>query len=82
MTLDRNRTVNMAVQALPLTEAPYPLLERAAAVTPLDCLLETARQAHLARMDAGAPQVVTRAKLGDRRTGTSIAEKVGGYRTT
>jgi uncharacterized protein YqgV (UPF0045/DUF77 family) len=99
MTLNPNRTVNVAVQVLPLTGYPYPLIERAIAVIqasgvthevdametvmegPLDRLLEIARQAHLACMEAGAPQTVTLIKIGDRRAGTTIAEKVDKYRT-
>ena len=34
MTLDPNRTVNVAVQVLPLADDPYPIMERAIAVTP------------------------------------------------
>ena len=32
MTIDPNRTVNVAVQVLPLAGDPYPILERAIAV--------------------------------------------------
>ncbi|HKY83933.1 MAG TPA: hypothetical protein VJ160_03815 [Anaerolineales bacterium] len=32
MTIDPNRTVNVAVQVLPLAADPYPILERAIAV--------------------------------------------------
>ncbi len=98
MTLDPNRTVNVAVQVLPLTDDPYPIIERAIAVIgasgvkhevdametvmegPLDRLLEIARQAHLACMEAGAEQTVTLIKIGDRRSGSTIAEKVDKYR--
>jgi len=98
MTLDPQRTVNVAVQVLPLTADPYPLVERAIAVIqasgvvhevdametvmegPLDHLLEIARQAHLACMEGGAEQTVTLIKIGDRRSGASIAEKVDKFR--
>ncbi len=98
MTLDPNRTVNVAVQVLPLADDPYPIIERAIAVIrasgvrhevdametvmegPLDRLLEIARQAHLACMEAGAPQTVTVIKIGDRSSGTTIADKVDRYR--
>ena len=97
MTLDPQRTVNVAVQVLPLTDDPTPLVERAIAVTPrpsmefsgegggvmerpLDRLLEIARQAHLACMEGGAEQTVTLIKIGDRRSGASIAEKVDKFR--
>ncbi len=99
MTLDPNRTVNVAVQVLPLAEDPYPMIESAIGVIrasgvkhevdametvmegPLDRLLELARQAHLACMEAGAQQTVTVIKIADRRSGTTIAEKVDKYRT-
>jgi uncharacterized protein (TIGR00106 family) len=48
---------------------------------PLDRLLEVARQAHLACFEAGAEKVVTIIKIGDRREGTTIEEKVARYRT-
>jgi uncharacterized protein YqgV (UPF0045/DUF77 family) len=97
MTLDPQRTVNVAVQVLPLTADPTPLVECAIAVTPrpsmevsgegrgvmegpLDRLLEIARQAHLARMEGGAEQTVTPIKIGDRRSGATIAEKVDKFR--
>ena len=98
MTLDPNRTVNVAVQVLPLADDPYPIVERAIAVTPrpsiefskegrgvmegpLDRLLEIARQAHLTRMEAGAAQTFTLIETCDRRSGTTIAENVGRFRT-
>jgi len=43
-------------------------------------LPEIARQAHLACMEGGAEQVVTVIKIGDRRLGTTIAEKVDKFR--
>ncbi|HKY83932.1 MAG TPA: thiamine-binding protein [Anaerolineales bacterium] len=43
---------------------------------PLDRLLEIARLAHLACMKGGARQAVTVIKIGDRRSGSTIAEKV------
>ncbi len=48
---------------------------------PLDKLLEVAKAAHLACFDAGARQVVSIIKIGDRLGGTSIDEKVAKYRT-
>ncbi len=47
----------------------------------LDELLETAKSAHLACFEAGADQVVTIIKIGDRIGGTSIDDKVAQYRT-
>ena len=47
---------------------------------PLDRLLEVAKAAHLACFEAGAQQVVTIIKIGDRISGTTIEEKVGKYR--
>jgi len=47
----------------------------------IDELLEIAKSAHLACLEAGADQVVTIIKIGDRADGTSIEEKVGKYRT-
>ena len=47
---------------------------------PLDELLEIAKRAHLACFAAGASQVVTIIKIGDRVGGTTMAEKVGPYR--
>jgi len=47
---------------------------------PLDRLLQIARRAHLPCMEAGAQQTVTVTKIGDRRSGTTIAEKVGKFR--
>ena len=98
MALNPNRTVNVAVQVLPLTSDPFPLIHKAIAVIQasgvtyevdametvmegsLDRLLEIARQAHLACMEGGAEQVVTLIKIGDRRLGTTIAEKVDKFR--
>ncbi len=48
---------------------------------PLDKLLEVAKAAHLACFDAGARQVVSIIKIGDRLGGTSIDEKIAKYRT-
>jgi uncharacterized protein (TIGR00106 family) len=96
--LDPNRTVNVAVQVLPLVEDAYPVVDRAIAAIalsgvkyevgpmettlegPLDQLLEAAKAAHLACFEAGAEQVVTIIKIGDRAGGTTIAEKVAKYR--
>ena len=46
----------------------------------LDELLEIAKRAHLACFSAGASQVVTFIKIGDRVGGTTMAEKVDPYR--
>ncbi len=46
----------------------------------LDELLEVAKRAHLACFAAGASQVVTLIKIGDRVGGTTIEEKVAPYR--
>lgn len=96
--LDENRTVNVAVQVLPLVEDAFPVVDRAIAVIaasgvtyevgpmetvmegPLDRLLEVAKAAHLACFEAGAGQVVTIIKIGDRIGGTTIDEKVSKYR--
>lgn len=96
--LDPQRTVNVAVQVLPLVADAYPIVDQAiAAITasgvkyevgpmettlegPLDQLLEVAKAAHLACFAAGAPQVVTIIKIGDRVGGTSMAEKVAKHR--
>jgi uncharacterized protein (TIGR00106 family) len=47
---------------------------------PLDRLLEVAKAAHRACFEAGARQVVTVIKIGDRLGGTTMEEKVGRYR--
>lgn len=98
MPLDPNRTVNVSVQILPLTDDPFPLIDRAIRVIqasgvrhevdpmetvmegPLDELLEIARAAHVAVMEAGAGRLVTLIKIGDRAEGTSMESKVGPYR--
>lgn len=95
---DPNRTVNVAVQVLPLVEDVFPVVDRAIAVIaasgvhyevgpletvlegPLDRLLEVAKAAHLACFEAGAGQVVTIIKIGDRAGGTTIQEKTAKYR--
>jgi uncharacterized protein (TIGR00106 family) len=46
----------------------------------LDRLLEVAKAAHLACLEAGAGRVVTIIKIGDGQGGTTIEEKVGKYR--
>jgi uncharacterized protein (TIGR00106 family) len=46
----------------------------------LDQLLDVAKAAHLACLEAGAGKVVTIIKIGDSQQGTSIEEKVGKYR--
>ena len=48
---------------------------------PIDELMEIAKAAHLACFHAGAEQVVTIIKIGDRIGGTTIEEKVGKYRS-
>lgn len=98
MPLDPSRTVNVSVQILPLTDDPFPLIDRAIRVIqasgvrhevdpmetvmegPLDELLEIARAAHVAVMEAGAGRLVTLIKIGDRAEGTSMESKVGPYR--
>lgn len=47
---------------------------------PLDTLLQVAKAAHLACMEAGAERLVTLIKIGDRREGTSMDGKVSKYR--
>ncbi len=47
---------------------------------PLDQLLEVAKQAHLACLEAGAGKVMTIIKIGDGQQGTTIDEKVSKYR--
>ncbi|MCJ7513252.1 MAG: thiamine-binding protein [Anaerolineales bacterium] len=47
---------------------------------PLDQLLEVAKAAHLACMNAGAETLVTLIKIGDRAGGTSMESKVAKYR--
>ena len=96
--MDSNRTVNVAVQVLPLAEDVYAIVDRAIEVIaasgvkyevgpmetvmegPLDRLLEVAKAAHLACLEAGAEKVVTIIKIGDAVGGTSIEEKVAKYR--
>lgn len=96
--MDPNRTVNLSIQVLPLTDDAFPIVDEAIAVIeqsglryevgpmettiegPLDALMEVAKQAHLACMQAGAQQVVTVIKIADARGGTTIDEKVGKYR--
>lgn len=92
------RTVNVAVQVLPIVEDVYPVVDHAIQVIaqagvkyevgpmetvmegPLDELMEVAKAAHRACFEAGADQVVTIIKIGDRVGGTSIEEKVAKYR--
>jgi uncharacterized protein (TIGR00106 family) len=98
MKLDVNRTVNVAVQVLPLVDDAYPVVDRAIQVIaasgvkfevgpmetvmegPLDDLLNVAKSAHLACFEAGADQVLTIIKIGDKTSGTTIDEKVSKYR--
>lgn len=99
MPLDPHRTVNVSVQTLPLTDDPFPLIDRAIRVIqasgiqhevdpmetvmegPLDQLLEIAKAAHLAVMEAGAGRLVTLIKIADRAEGTSMQSKVAKYRS-
>lgn len=96
--LNPNRTVNVAVQVLPLVEDVYAVVDKAIAVIaasgvkyevgpmettlegPLDQLLEVAKAAHLACLEAGAEKVVTLIKIGDGHNGTTIDEKLAKYR--
>ncbi len=48
---------------------------------PLDRLLDVAKAAHLAAFEAGAERVVTVIKIGDSVKGSTMAEKVGKYRS-
>ena len=47
---------------------------------PLDRLLEVAKAAHLACLEAGADKVMTFIKIGDSQSGTTIEDKVAKYR--
>lgn len=97
--LNPNRTVNVAVQVLPLTTNDvYAAVDQAIAVIAdsgvtyevtametvmegsLDTLLDIARQAHLACLEASAGKVVTIIKIGDSPEGTTIDEKLCKYR--
>ena len=96
--MDKNRTVNVGVQVLPLVDDVFPVVDKAIAVIaasgvryevgpmetvmegPLDDLLEIAKQAHLACLEAGAGKVVTIIKIGDGQQGSTIDEKVSKYR--
>lgn len=98
MAVDEKRTVNVAVQVLPMVEDVFGVVDKAIEaidrsgvkyeVGPmetvmegqLDELLEVAKQAHLACLEAGASQVMTIIKIGDNTCGTTIEEKVGKYR--
>ena len=98
--LNPTRTVNVAVQVLPLTtEDVYAIVDQAIAVIAasgvkyevtametvmegdLDTLLDVAKRAHLATLEAGAEKVVTIIKIGDSATGTTIDEKLAKYRS-
>lgn len=48
---------------------------------PLDTLLDIAKRAHLACLEAGAGRVMTIIKIGDAPQGTTIDEKVAKYRS-
>lgn len=97
--VDANRTVNVAVQVLPLVEENlFAIVDRAIEVIadsgvqyevgpmettmqgPLDELIEVAKRAHVACLEAGAEQVVTIIKIADNACGTTIEEKTGKYR--
>jgi uncharacterized protein (TIGR00106 family) len=96
--LDKNRTVNVAIQVLPFVDDIYGVVDRAIEVIaasgvhyevgametvmegPLDELIEVAKAAHNACLEAGAEQVMTYIKIGDQTCGTTIEEKVGKYR--
>jgi len=96
--LDPNRTLNVGVQVLPLTEDVFPIVDKAIAVIassgvryevgpmetvmegPLDQLLDVAKAAHLACLEAGVAKIVTIIKIGDGASGTTIDEKVAKYR--
>ena len=96
--MNPNRTVNLSIQVLPLTEDVFPLVDKAIAIIeqsglryevgpmettiegPLDALMDVAKEAHLACMEAGAEHVVTIIKIADAREGTTIDEKVSKYR--
>lgn len=100
MSVDKNRTVNVAVQVLPFVEDVFGVVDKAIEVIDrsgvkyevgpmetvmegqFDELVEVAKQAHLACLEAGAGQVMTIIKIGDNTCGTSIDEKVGKYRET
>lgn len=47
----------------------------------LDRLMEVAKAAHLAALDAGGGKLVTILKIGDSPEGTTIEEKTAKYRT-
>jgi uncharacterized protein (TIGR00106 family) len=98
VTVDPDRTVNVAIQVLPFVDDVFGVVDRAIEVIaasgvryevgpmetvmegPLDQLLEVAKQAHLACLEAGAESVMTYIKIGDQTCGTTIEEKVGKYR--
>lgn len=99
MDIDKNRTVNVAVQVLPFVDDIYSVVDKAIEVIgasgvtyevtpmetvmegPLDELLEVAKQAHLACIEAGAEQVITYIKIADNVCGgTTIEDKMGKYR--
>lgn len=98
MTVDPDRTVNVAIQVLPFVDDVFGVVDRAIEVIaasgvtyevgpmetvmegPLDELVEIAKQAHLACLEAGAERVMTYIKIGDQTCGTTIEEKVGKYR--
>jgi len=97
-SLNPDRTVNVAVQVLPLAEDVYAVVDKAIAVIaasgvkyevgpmettlegPLDQLLEVAKAAHLACLEAGAEKIVTLIKIGDGVNGATIDEKLAKYR--
>ena len=93
------KPLNVAVQVLPLTENPIPIVDKAIEaiqasgvkyeVGPLettiegdnlDRLLEVAKAAHRACLEAGAGKVVTIIKIAEATEGTTIEQKVSKYR--
>ena len=82
MSLDPDRTVNVAVQALLCTEDPLPLIERAIDVIRVSGFyevdtMETVTPRPTADFVKEGRGVI---KIGDRRGGTTIAGKVGKFR--
>jgi uncharacterized protein YqgV (UPF0045/DUF77 family) len=95
---DPNRTINLAIQVLPLTDDAFPIVDRAIEVIAasgvryevgametvmegtLDQLMDVAKAAHLAALDAGGGKLVTILKIGDSPEGTTIEEKTARYR--
>ena len=72
--------IDKAIEAIAASGVKYEVkpMETAMEGT-LDQMLEVARKAHLACLDAGADKVVTIIKISDERHGTSMAEKMKRY---